>query len=392
MSSSLFRTTLLTIAVFALQALAFGAWLALIPDVQIKLGLNKAQLALALLGMPIATIPTLQVASRLVSRFGPRRLLAAGFLAQPLSVILPLIAVGQGSLFAGLLATGFVMAFMQVSLNVYAGRLEKQTGATVMIRCHGFWAIGLMLGSLFATLSGVSLVGTLLIIALPAAMLGVVVALSLPRLAGEVVGGVSPPRRALRQIPPALFYVSIFALAISMTEGAMSDWAAIYLAERLPEGARHAGIAVTIYSGFLAVGRLIGDALKIRLGAVRLARLTVTLAILGLGMLVMPLPLGLAYVGFACIGLGASVGFPLGVSAAAALDDTYEGANIAIMSSVAICGFLIGPPLIGFLAEAVNLRVGLAALIPLLVTAWVLAGALRGGIAPDSDESESVAG
>lgn len=370
------RATILTMLVFATQPLAFGAWLALLPQVQAAIGLNKAELALALLGMPIALIPCLQIASRVIHYLGPRRLLAAGFVAQPLSLYLPVNATSQWGLFGMLAFGGIVVACMQVSLNVYAGRLEKQTEATVMSRCHGFWALGLMVGSFLATLIVADKVTVLMVIAVPAAILGIWLSLSLPKLAGEADGSPSPPRRKLTQIPRALFALSLFATAISMTEGAMSDWAAIYLAERTEGAAQNAGIAVSIYAGFMAAGRLMGDMCKIWIGAVGLARVTVGLAITGLVLLILPLPLWAAYIGFALVGLGASVGFPLGVSAAAALDDRYESSNIAIMSSVAIGGFLIGPPLIGFLSESFSLQVGFAALLPGLLAGFWLSKSL----------------
>ncbi len=371
------RATLMTMAVFAIQPLAFGAWLALLPQVQAGLDLSKSELAIALLGMPLALIPSLQIASRVIQRVGPRRLLAAGFVAQPLSLYLPVAAGSQWHLFWMLAIAGIVVACMQVSLNVYAGRLEKQTDATVMSRCHGFWALGLMVGSFLATLLVADKTTVLMMIAAPAAGLGVWVAVLLPKLAGEGAGIAAPPRRKLSQIPKALFALSLFATAISMAEGAMSDWAAIYLAERTGGVVQNAGIAVSIYAGFMAAGRLMGDAFKIRIGAVALARLTVGLAIAGLALLILPLPIWAAYLGFALVGLGASVGFPLGVSAAAALDDRYEGSNIAIMSAVAISGFLIGPPLIGFLSEQFSLRVGFCALLPGLIAGFWLAGALK---------------
>ena len=141
------RTLFILFAVFALEPVPFGAWLALIPHVKDSLGLDKSQLALALLGTPIAVMPSLALASRLVLRFGPRRLLTAVLLAQMLCVFLPLIAINQLTLFLALACLGFCVAILQVGLNVYAGRFEKETGRVVMNRCHGFWALGLTLGS-----------------------------------------------------------------------------------------------------------------------------------------------------------------------------------------------------------------------------------------------------
>ncbi|WP_342077709.1 MFS transporter [Yoonia sp. SS1-5] len=373
------RNILLIMAVFALEPVPFGAWLALIPYVKETLGLDKAQLALALLGMPIALIPSLSLASRLVVRIGPRRLLAAGFAVQAVLVFLPLLAFNQLTLFLALACFGVFVAILQVALNVYAGQFEKQTGRIIMNRCHGFWALGLTAGSFVIVLTaGLPPIVALALPTFLSAALGIWCAFGLIRLAAEQHGK-PPARRSLAAMPAALFIIAAYALASSMTEGAMADWAAIYLAERLPDGAGRAGIAVTIFAGFLAAGRFVGDAAKVRFGVVALARATVACAIAGLLLLILPLPLSFAYLGFALTGLGASVGYPLAVSAVAALDDTYEGANIATLSMITVIGFLVGPPLIGFLADTFSLRVGLAALLPGLCVGFVLASYLAVG-------------
>ena len=364
-------------AVFALHPFALGGWLAFIPLVKETLNLTKTELAMALLGLPLAVVPGLQIASRVIARSGPRRVMAVVFPLQALAVLLPLMATSQLTLFFALMVFGVTMAFLQVCLNVYAGRLEKQASALVMNRCHGFWALGLMAGPLVVTwLYIVSPVVALAISAGVSSFIAMIIALKLPKLDGSE-DQAAPPRRKLAQLPRALIAISLFALSVSMAEGAMADWAAIYLSERLPAGTTFVGLGVSVYAGALAAGRLSGDWLKARLGAVVLARATVGLAIIGLLLLILPLPLFAAFIGFAFVGAGASVGFPLGVSAVAALDDRYEASNIAIMSSVTICGFLIGPPVIGVLADIFTLRAGLAAVLPGLCVSFWLAKWLR---------------
>lgn len=371
------RAILLTMAIFMLQPLAFGAWLALIPVVKANLGLDKAQLAIALLGLPVASLPSLQLASRMLTRFGPRRILFVTFPIFSLLFLLPLNVGSQGALFGSLMLLGVAMAFMQTSLNVYAGRLEKSLGVYVMSRCHGLWAMGLMLGSLsVAWLSSLEPTAALLSIGVVAAVLGSVVSRMLPKLGAEGET-VAPPRRQFSQIPVAIFFVAAMAVSVGMTEGAMADWGAVYLSERLSVDSPYIGIGVSIYAGCLAAGRLLGDWLNKMIGTVQLARLTIAIAIAGLGLLVLPLPLAFAFVGFAFVGFGASVGFPLAVSAVASLDDTYESANIAVLTTISISGFLVGPPLIGFLAEAVSLQLALAALIPGLILGIVFARHLK---------------
>ena len=372
------RVVALTFAIFCVQPMVLGAWFAMIPFVKASLGLTKTELAIAILGMPLALIPTLHIASRVISWYGPRRVFISLLPVHGLTACGPFFATSQWSLFVALALFGALGAFMQVCLNVYAGRLEKQLNQLVMSRSHGFWALGLAIGSgVTGILADAAPIWTVLGVAVVSTLIGMTSARALPHLAGtQASGEVTSSRRRPSEIPRRLYAISGFAFAISMTEGAMADWAAVYLTERLPEAVSYAGIAVTLYSTSLAIGRFAGDGLKRRLGAVCLARITVGLAIVGLFGLVLPLPLAFAYIGFVLIGLGASVGFPLGVSSVASIDDQFEAQNIALMSMLVICGFLIGPPMIGLLGDMVSLRLGMAALIPGLVVSWILASRL----------------
>ena len=364
--------TLLIMALFGLQPMAFGAWLALIPYIKTSLDLNKADLSLALLGMPLALIPMLQLASRVVARIGPRRTFAVMLPIQTAAVLLPFAAGGVGTLFLALACFGAVIAFLEVALNTYAGRLEKAAGAYIMSRCHGFWALGVGVGSFLVTvLFPLGPVVAVLVICVLSAALGIWAGLSLPRLTGEAEGP-GPARQTLREMPKALFVIAIFVLFITMAEGAMSDWAAVYLAERWGGSPEDAGIAVTVFAGFLDAGRFAGDWLKARLGPGGVARFTVGLALTGLVLMTVPTPLPFFFIGVALVGLGVSVGFPLGISAAAALDDTHEAQNIATMAMIAMTAFLIAPPLIGFAADAVTLRFAIMLLIPGLIVSFVL--------------------
>lgn len=358
-------------ALFMLQAMAFGGWLAMIPYIKETLDLTKSELAMSLLGMPIALIPTLQLASRMVAKIGPRKTFAYLLPLQTAAVLLPFLATGTTSLFLALAVLGAFVAFLEVALNTYAGRLEKSANLNIMSRCHGFWALGVMAGSLIATgLSGLGPVVAIFIVGALSAIAGVWIGLTLPRLLGEETKAIKPQR--LREMPKVLFLISLFVLSLTMAEGAMSDWAAVYLAERWGGAPEDAGIAVSIFAGFLAAGRFAGDVLIRKLGAKGAARLTVGMAITGIACLTVPAGVPMVFVGFALVGLGVSIGFPLGISAAAGLDDTHEAQNIATMAMIGMSGFLVGPPIIGFVAEAVSLRAAFMCIFPgLLLSFWL---------------------
>lgn len=376
------RATLLIMAVFVMQPLAIGGWLALIPVVKFDLGLSKGELAVALMAMPIALIPSLQVAGRIIARLGPRRVLMTFFPLQAVAVLLPILVGSWAGLFAALLCLGAMAAFNEVAMNVYAGRLEKRAEVMIMNRCHGFWAAGIMSGSAIVALLPLTPLEVIALLALISGVGGAAAAHYMPRL-GDDETGAAPPRRKLNQLPPALIFVALFMFMVTLTEGVMADWSAVYMAERLNDPYANAGIAVTTFSAFMAGGRFLGDWLKLRIGGVALARLTTSSAIVGMLVLVAPFPGWMVLSGFAFVGFGISAAYPLGVSAIAALDDRYEAANIAIMATVALGGFLIGPPLIGFVAETWSLKVAFATLLPGLILAfWLtrwLKPASRGG-------------
>lgn len=368
------RGVYLVMALFCLQPMALGAWLALIPYIKETLELSKFDLSLALLGMPMAVLVALQFAGGISTRIGIRRLVFATFPLQCVAAFLPLLANSQVMLFFALTAFGATHAFMEVGLNVYAGRIEKKAAAHIMNRCHGFWALGLMMGSFLATSGAGALgpVGIMAIVAGVSTVVGMFAARVLPKMGEEGAEHVAR-RRSFSQMPRALLAIGGFMLMVTLAEGAMADWSAIYLSERQSIDVTEAGIAVTIFAGFMAFGRFLGDWLKQRFGALILARGSVAMALVGLLCLIAPLPLAFAFIGFALLGLGVASGYPLGVSAVAALGDDHEASNVAIMSTCALMGFLIGPPVIGFLADAYGLRFGFAAMIPGLLVCFYLA-------------------
>lgn len=175
---------------------------------------------------------------------------------------------------------------------------------------------------------------------------------------------VSEGARAPFQLPSvALLGICAFTFGITMTEGAIADWSAVYLKEVLLAGGAVTGLGYSIFACLVAAGRFGGDHMKARFGAVAIARVCGCAALLGMLIVLLAPNTLTALAGFAAIGFGVSVGFPLAVTAAASLTDRPAAASVAILSFMALLGFLIGPPLIGFAGELWGLRVGLAVLL-----------------------------
>ena len=368
----------LTMLVFFLLPIPFGSWLPRIPDVQHTLGLGPAALAVTLLGLSCGTLVTLPFAGPIVERIGAHRGLLIGFVLHFLAVSLPGLAPNPLLLFLALMLTGATMSFVELSLNITAAETEKATGSLIMSTSHGFWSFGIMVGSLIGSgLAGVGL-GPSLAVPLVAIVVLPIALIAVNQLPTEAPAGQPQESHKLAfQMPSwALLAICLFVFGITMTEGAMADWSAVFMRSVLNADAATAGLGYSAFAQVVALGRLMGDLLRQRGGAMMLARVCGTLAIVGGGVLVSAPNAALAYLGFGIIGLGVSVGLPLGVSAAAALPGSASQ-NVAVLSFVALTGFLVGPPMIGFIAAHVGMRIGLAVLIPALVVSLAFSSRLR---------------
>lgn len=363
---------------FFLQPIAFGSWLPQIPGVQERLALGPAELAIALLGLPTGILLMLPFAGQLVGRIGSRNTLIFGFPVFLALVPLPVAAPDIVSLYLLLMLLGIGLSTIELALNVEADVIEKRGTASIMNRCHGFWSLGIMTGSLIGAgflaldVSSFLAIGLLSLLLAPVAL---VVCRALPIQAGQAA---EAEKRSSWSMPsPAILGISLFVFGITMTEGAVADWSAVYLKDVFATSGMATGMGYVVFAMLVSVGRFLGDAAKERLGAVVLARICLSLSLAGMLLVVVAPVTTIVYLGLACVGLGVSVGFPLAVTASADLSDRPAAENVAILSFIALFGFLVGPPMIGFVAELAGLRSGLAMLLPPLVLSILLAGLLR---------------
>lgn len=368
----------LVMLVFFLQPVAFGSWLPRIPEIQAGLGLGPAALALALLGMPCGTLITLPFAGPLVAKIGARSAIIWGFVFYSIAASLPVLAPHPIALFIALMLAGSAISFVELGLNVQADLVEKSSGKMIMNTSHGCWSLGIMVGSLIG--SGFAAIGLAPQIAVPllAALVlpvAMITGSALPRLHDAPTEGQA--QKSAWSLPsPALIGICLFVFGITMTEGAMADWSAIFLRDALSAEGGLVGLGYSFFAFMVAAGRFGGDTLKRTFGAVNTARICGALAVLGGVLLYFAPGVELALVGFGIIGVGVSVGFPLAVTAAAGIGDRAASANVAVLSFVALTGFLIGPPLIGFVAEHFGIRFGIACVVPFLLISLFLTGRL----------------
>ncbi len=356
--------------VFALQPIAFGSWLPRIPEIQERLALDAKGLALVLLGLPTGILITLLFGGKLVRHLGAGATIFYGFIVFLGVVSLPVWANSPAMLFGALAIVGSALSVIELGLNVMADQIEKTSVKLIMNSCHGFWSLGIMLGSLIGSglaQFGISPEGSVTLVASLVLVPALLISHALPRFEYSSAAAVKSVERNWPSL--TLLGISFFAFGIALTEGAIADWSAVYLRDVFEAKGASIGLGYAAFAAMVASGRFAGDHFKQRFGARRTAEICSAISLLGIAVVCAAPNLILAYLGFALVGIGVSVGFPLGVSAAAQLSDRPPASSVATLTFIALLGFLVGPVLIGFVAQALGMRMGLLMLgLPLLLS------------------------
>jgi MFS family permease len=368
----------LIMAVFFAHAVSITNWAPRIPDVQQRLGLSPGQLSICLLSMSLGTFVMTIFNGPLIARFSARTMMAIGICAFCAVLILPGLAWDGPTLFVFLFVMGASFVITDVAMNVEAARIQDAVGRRIMSTCHGFWSMGAVVGSVMSGQFAEASVPTwlhLLIVGIIVLPLGLLPIWALPVLpAAQAVPAGKRPIIAFPTV--ALAGLCIYVFGAVLAELSARNWGAAYLRDTLGTSAAATGWGLGAFSLTMAVGRLAGDRLTDRFGPVALGRICAFTAVAGMAALVAANGLLLALIGFAAIGFGVSAGFPLAVTAAAGYRDRPPAINVASVALIAYSGSLVGPPLVGFVADGAGLRVGLASLLPLMVLSALFAGAL----------------
>lgn len=363
-------------AFFVLNGSLYAAFYSRFPAVQDRTGASEGELGLALLCAMLGLLAAQPLAGALVSRFGSRPVMCTGALVYSLGLVPVALAEALGPLAGAMVVIGMGSGLLDVSMNVHGLTVEGRLGRPILSGLHAAYSFGALgaaaLGGVVAA-AGVGVVGHLAVVAAAGSALVIVAGrLLLPPDADAV------PEGPMFAVPTrGLVLVGLFALCVLLSEGAVSDWSAIYINDEVgaAEGTAAGGLAA--FSLTMAVGRLAGDRLNERFGAVSLARAGGSLAALGIGTALLADGAGAAIAGFGLAGLGLSALFPLALRSAAA-QGASPGTAVAAVSAMGYVGFLAGPPAIGGLAELFSLRGALLLPVALCALAAALAPRVRG--------------
>ncbi|MFP9229218.1 MFS transporter [Pectobacterium cacticida] len=363
------KTRIATRIIFFVAGFAMASWAPLVPFVKTRLAISDASLGMLLLSLGIGSLFAMPLTGFLTNKWGCRRviLLASALLC----VILPtLTQAGTLPLMAlALLFFGIAIGMIDVAMNIQAIIVERASGRAMMSGFHGFFSIGGIVGA-----GGVSALLWLGLSPLKA-ILGIVALVliftamaqkHLLRSANQDSG--SP----LFVLPRGwVMFIGSLCFIMFLAEGAILDWSALFLTvERNLSGAQ-AGLGYAAFCGAMTLGRLNGDRIVNRVGRYAILAGGSLCAALGLFLTIAVEHAVIAILGFMMVGLGASNVVPILFSAAGNQKSMSPNQAIASITTVGYAGILIGPTLLGFIAQLSNLAIafGFVALLLLVVSA-----------------------
>ncbi|MEX3610345.1 MFS transporter [Rothia sp. LK2588] len=382
------------LGIFFASGLLISALLARLPDVAAGLHLSPGPMGALLLAMTIGSFAAVTASGSLVSKFGSRTCLVAGYVAACLGLIVVGVAVSFGLIpvaACGLVMQGAGTAVANVAANVQGVSAERALGRFVTPIMHGFFSIGTVLGAGIGALDTILGVPFMVHMMYFSAAIIAIVLFSLTRCHSENYG--QDDTQALAQVgnyrvrdawrDKRTVLIGLFVLGMALAEGSANDWVALALTRDYGTDAAVGSLGYTMFVVAMMIGRLSGTWFLNRHGRVKVLRVTCTCAVVGITVFIFAPSVPLGFVGLFIWGIGASLGFPTGMSAAS--DDPLKSAvRVSVVSTIGYGAFLGGPPLLGLLGEHLGIRYAL-----LFVLIFVLISlALTRVLAPEMGQRE----
>jgi len=378
--------------IFLASGTSIATWASRVPDIKRALEVDNAQIGLLLLGMGIASIIGISTSPAVMARTGARRGMLLTMIT--LSVGLALIGVGATLLASfpvviiGLALFGLGNGSLDVMMNVEATAIEQESGKTILPLFHAFFSFGTVIGAGLgwaATHWHVTVVLHTAVVALAIFIAAFVCVANVPNREAVLdpeAPGEKPHWRERMHVAlsawrePRTYALGVVMLGMSFAEGGANDWLALGTAEDHGGGTAMGAAALTVFSVCMTTVRVFGGPLVDRFGRVLVLRVLAVAAASGILLFILAPSLPLVFVGAALWGIGASLGFPLGMSAAAD-DPAKAAARVSAAATIGYVAFLGGPPVLGVISEHIGLLNTLFILVGLVVASGLFSGAAK---------------
>lgn len=345
-------------AFFFLSGFSFSSWASRIPTIKTAFGFNEAELGTILLTMPISSLIGLPFSGWLLTKYDSRVPLSVGFILHAGCLSLIGFATTTTTLVMAVCLFSFSMRILNIAMNTQAITLQKQFDRKINGSFHGLWSTGGIAGVGFTTLlvaMDIAITPHLIAVTFIIILATLFSSRFLLRNDRSTAGN----RLRFGKPDPYILYLGLLVFFAAICEGGMFDWSGIYFKEVLNVDLFTAGYL--IFMAFMALSRFISDRIIDRIGMPATYVFSAVFIFLGIGLATLFPSFWPAMIGFSLVGFGTAAVIPMTYTLAGASKKYSPGMAISIIATYGMVGMLIGPPLIGYLAHAFNLRVSFIA-------------------------------
>lgn len=356
---------------FLINGFVYANWAARIPAMEFLYSLSKSEIGVILLTHSIGAFIAMPLTGYLISRFTSRKVTICSGLLFPFFFLLIPYMRGFSTLLIPFFLMGASTGIMDVAMNAQAVDVEKKLNKPVMTMFHALFSIGMVLGGL---------VGTFVINAevtmmqhFPWIFASAIISLALASIylyPDKPIAEENEPWLIMPKGP--IIWLGIIAFCCMMGEGAIADWSAIYMKEVVVSEPYLYAMGLTAFAALMTTGRLFGDRGRQYFGDMKMLVYGSILAVAGIGLVLMYAQAYLVIMGFAVVGLGLSNIVPIVYSLAGNMKGIKPGVGIAMSTTIGYCGFMVGPPIIGFIADFSSLFYSFVLLSVLFVVMCIL--------------------
>lgn len=347
---------------YFIQGIVFASWASRIPDIQNRLGLSEGALGGVLFALPVGQLTAMMLSGYLVNKFGSKLTVSIGAFLYPTGLLLLGGVAQMWQLLGALFLFGVFGNLSNISVNTQAVGVERLYRRSIMASFHGLWSLAGFVGGIIAAIMVSCNVSPLwhfsIVYMLTMVLYFMARKYVIPR--DPRPEGISSEKRKFVKPDTFIITLGLIAFACMICEGTMFDWTGIYFEKVVKAPKELTRLGYIAFMCTMAGGRFISDAFVTRFGVKKILQASGIIIVAGMLLAVIIPDLVFATFGFLLVGIGTSSVVPLVYSLAGRSKSIAPGIAMAMVSSIGFLGFLLGPPIIGFVAEASNLRISFA--------------------------------
>jgi fucose permease len=352
-------------------SLIFSTWVTYIPHIADKLRITEGKIGKAIFFSGLGAFFMIRICRHFIEKVGVGRYTYFALIAYCICFFGPFLANNYLSLCISLFIFGMAGSSYAISLNSLTATIEKQDGAYIMSGSHGFWSIGGVIGASTGSFIAALVNNPLLHISI----LVITVIFIQTNLRSQYYfrkgDHIEKDKHKKNRIKP-LLVIALVGLVIMVSEGAIADWSALYLKKIILLNIKYIGFGYSAFAFAMMIGRFTGDNLSKKLGSWQLITYSSLIGIVGF-LLVLVLNPIVAILGFFIVGLGFSVIVPEVYRLASKVEGIKTADGVSFIAATTNIGFLVGPVLLGFVAEMKSLHLSFIVLTVYVSTAFFIA-------------------